>query len=1017
MKKLLCAFVVLAGIFVVAVLSLWWNLPSVSSYVIGRLAGGEVRIEQMGFGYKEGIVTVALEGVHLKGRITGDANTWNLAFDIRKGLYLKYITLSGFDFTITTPAKKAKKEYRMVPTDLLEARDGIIRYGDQVFTLKELVVEHLRVGKPFLFRIDVTNTQWFGNLKAEGEGLMKGKPVYFKGRASVAGMDMGQWTPKMAGITDARGDFIYEKNKLSVDGSFEVVKYALRISELKEHRFPGVLAGKVRLTHAKNITDIAVKGVRFKGTPFDVDIRLNRDDVSRVEISSGQVDMDVVKEYVNFEDIEKGSSRVWDYVEDGRVRIKKLSYALKGKTFVDFYVTGTRAVYKDVTFNGIEAFIHLDERNLDISAMSGRFKGSAFHDVSARFTLSNGKIAAKGAYSLDLKDIGAIAKVSDLTFKDGLTTGVVAMERRKDGKFDFSGSGALENGEIVWKEIPLHSKGTYRFTNSTLTFESLNVSRDGTDLDITGLLTAKEMKLNLKGRLDAAHVERIYPLPFKAAGAADLDVLIDRTGEGFHAAGSLGMNDVAYEFPDLMKKGKGIANMVRFDISQGDEGVHIARLKYDLDVIDLDVTGDIRKNRKMDLDVSMKVDGFERVAKLFLVNDDGARGDAQAVLSIRGVDLVNRRTSSIKGYMHVNNGFVRLPGMTKPFKEINLTADFNGNNFDIHMTRFRCGNTVLKGGDLHVEGLESPRFVLSLNMDMLDLADFEGRSEFKMSGLRQNNSFARANGRISFLAREMRAGKFTAKDLTLAGVMADRKINISEFKADLFGGSADVHGTMDFSGPAPRFYASGRIDRIKAGLLLAAFDANAHIFDSTGLAYGSLSARGEKPEEWLKSLNGDLTLYSKDGVIKKWDLLSKIFGVLNIYDLVRGKVDLRADGLPYNKMGASFRVKDGVFRTDNFIIDSYAMVITGAGDVNASKKEIAASITVSPLVAIDTFLDKIPIIRSVLRGKKKGFLYVSYDVKGPMDDPDVSVSFIDSIGTKPLQIIRNILTLPKEVFE
>jgi uncharacterized protein YhdP len=199
--------------------------------------------------------------------------------------------------------------------------------------------------------------------------------------------------------------------------------------------------------------------------------------------------------------------------------------------------------------------------------------------------------------------------------------------------------------------------------------------------------------------------------------------------------------------------------------------------------------------------------------------------------------------------------------------------------------------------------------------------------------------------------------------------------------------------------------------------LLQAFQPKAEIIKGTWLAYGGVTVRGEKPDDWLKSMSGNLTLYSQDGVIKRWSLLSKVLGLLNLYDLLRGKVDLSAEGLPYTRMGASFTAKEGIFRTDNFLIDSPAMVITGSGDINVGKNEIEADITVSPMVTVDSFIDAIPVVRKILRKKKGGFLYVSYEVKGPLDDPGVTVAFVDTIGGKALDIIKNIFTLPKGVFE
>jgi uncharacterized protein YhdP len=146
-------------------------------------------------------------------------------------------------------------------------------------------------------------------------------------------------------------------------------------------------------------------------------------------------------------------------------------------------------------------------------------------------------------------------------------------------------------------------------------------------------------------------------------------------------------------------------------------------------------------------------------------------------------------------------------------------------------------------------------------------------------------------------------------------------------------------------------------------------------------------------------------------------MLAKIFALLNVYDLFQGKIDFGKDGLLYKKMGASFTIKNGVCQTKNFLLDSQSMVITGAGDIDLNKETINATLEVSPLVALDRTIDKIPIVRSIIKNKNKGFLYVVYSVTGPFDDPDITTNYVGTVGTKSLEILRNILVFPIEVFD
>jgi uncharacterized protein YhdP len=167
----------------------------------------------------------------------------------------------------------------------------------------------------------------------------------------------------------------------------------------------------------------------------------------------------------------------------------------------------------------------------------------------------------------------------------------------------------------------------------------------------------------------------------------------------------------------------------------------------------------------------------------------------------------------------------------------------------------------------------------------------------------------------------------------------------------------------------------------------------------------------------LRGLGGTVAVESRNGIIRRWNLLSKIFGLLNVYDFFRGRVDLLKEGLPYRKAGVTLNGEKGMFRTENFLIDSPSMVIAGQGVVNLPESSVDGKIVVSPLVALDTTIDWIPILRSIFKRKEGGLMYVVYDVKGPLRDPELSTSYVDSIGRRPIDFLKNILLLPKGVFE
>jgi uncharacterized protein YhdP len=195
------------------------------------------------------------------------------------------------------------------------------------------------------------------------------------------------------------------------------------------------------------------------------------------------------------------------------------------------------------------------------------------------------------------------------------------------------------------------------------------------------------------------------------------------------------------------------------------------------------------------------------------------------------------------------------------------------------------------------------------------------------------------------------------------------------------------------------------------------FGASTDILDGTGSISGTLRLAGRNREELARSATGIVSVSSRDGVVRKWNLVSKLLALTNVYDLFRGRVDLSREGLVYRKLGATFAGQNGVFHTSNFLIESPSMIIAGQGNLNAADKSIDGRMIVSPLVSMDRLIDRIPILRSIVKEKKSGFIFFVYNVKGPFTDPDITSSYVQSVGRRAVNILWNTIRLPKSMLD
>jgi hypothetical protein len=179
-----------------------------------------------------------------------------------------------------------------------------------------------------------------------------------------------------------------------------------------------------------------------------------------------------------------------------------------------------------------------------------------------------------------------------------------------------------------------------------------------------------------------------------------------------------------------------------------------------------------------------------------------------------------------------------------------------------------------------------------------------------------------------------------------------------------------------------------------------------------------LRGEGEDFQKMKESLNGALRFEVQNGAIERFNILSKIFSILNVSQLLKGRLpDLATKGLPYHQILATFHIKEGVATTNDFLVDSDAMRITLTGKIDLGKNLIDVRIGVHPLVTIDAILRNVPIAGYILTGEDKGFISYFYEVKGSLGDPKIEPIPFKIVEESTWGIIKRLLETPLRPFQ
>ena len=184
---------------------------------------------------------------------------------------------------------------------------------------------------------------------------------------------------------------------------------------------------------------------------------------------------------------------------------------------------------------------------------------------------------------------------------------------------------------------------------------------------------------------------------------------------------------------------------------------------------------------------------------------------------------------------------------------------------------------------------------------------------------------------------------------------------------------------------------------------------------------GTIRGHGKNPHGLYPTLNGKADVLLENGrIFKSQERVTwKIISILNLPAVLQGKVDLEKEGLPYNKISAKVLVRNGLFETENLIIDSPIVKITAAGNYDLPTDQIDMVWAVSPFGSYSQFLKTIPLFGRLFTGDRKGVATALFSVKGSIADPEVTYLPMKSFATGvtglaqlAFDILKNTVMLP-----
>jgi hypothetical protein len=207
-----------------------------------------------------------------------------------------------------------------------------------------------------------------------------------------------------------------------------------------------------------------------------------------------------------------------------------------------------------------------------------------------------------------------------------------------------------------------------------------------------------------------------------------------------------------------------------------------------------------------------------------------------------------------------------------------------------------------------------------------------------------------------------------------------------------------------------------RIQNVPVPRLLGWFDTGTREITGNVNLEGKVESNGLSKAERKRNMTGHFKLEIQNGVGRRLTLLVR---VLNLMDLTRWfsfqLPDFNQEGIRFRRITGDFKVARGVYSTENLLVDSDDISITGAGRYDAPNDVIDAVLALRPFPRIGSVVSYIPLLGPGIAGIKDSIMVASFRVQGPVEDAVITpapLSTLSEFFYGALRIPQRMLTFP-----
>lgn len=567
-----------------------------------------------------------------------------------------------------------------------------------------------------------------------------------------------------------------------------------------------------------------------------------------------------------------------------------------------------------------------------------------------------------------------------------------------------SGSIALANGALAIKNLRA-AYGDSQFADVSGGSKELSIQAGDWNFHGRGEVNLAELKEQIKFAGLAPRADKLLAALRELAGRSKVEFTIARSPQApLQFSGSLSLERARLRYRDY-----GLTDIQGL-LSVSNKEIHTEKIRAQLNGSPMEIqlalndyAGDAGS-----FDLAVESTGMRAGMLTHLLLDTGDLRDPGVVrgaLRYAG-SLAEKGPRRLTGNLDLFNVQLMVHPLLQPLRELSGRVKIDDSGIDFQNLRaLLVGVPAAVSGRWRFSG--KPQLFFDFAAPNLDITYLISQIDPELSDFYANLV---AEGKITLTKGRIK--NFEFGDLKTNATIDHRVWRLTGLTATSVGGSIQGVTTIFDKPDTLGVVAEPKIQGVPIQSFLHWFGIGTAEMNGQVTLTGKLETVGRNDTERKQNLNGAFNLRIADGTINRMRIFVQILNLLDLSRWFSLQVpDLAKQGIRFRSITGDFKVTKGVYTTENLIVDSNDLRMTGAGKIDVPQDEVDFIVAVRPFAGIDTAMSYIPLLGRSIAAIKNSFLVASFNITGKIDDPTITPAPLGTLS----EWFWGVLGIPKNI--